>query len=181
LTNHFESERSRPRNGRFERGHARRGGRKRGTPNLMSKEEKSAIVEAADRIGYDLNGKDGIRGYFKWLGEYHPEVFGMILVRIVEVAPGTLLPKSDSATEQSQAARGSLGLPTRGGTKTQKDGMQIEPGSPWAWTGQPMPVGPLMDLAVRHPKKFSRLLRDAYFPPRSKRRRESLLSGPISG
>jgi hypothetical protein len=174
MTNHFarDSQRSRPRNGSFERGHAKRGGRKRGTPNAFSKEDKSAIIEAADRVGYDLNGKDGIFGYLRWLAECHTKVFVKIfLIRILKAAPGALVPKSESATELNQAARAFLGMPIRDGTYPQKDGVQSEPGSPWAWTGQPVPVGPLMDAAVRSPKDFSKLLRDAFFPPRSKRRR----------
>jgi hypothetical protein len=158
LTNHFERDSRRS--------------RKRGTPNAFSKEDKSAIIEAADRVGYDLNGKDGIFGYLRRLAEYHPKVFaGILLIRILKVAPDALVPKSESATELNQAARAFLGLPIGDGTKRQKDGVQSEPGSPWAWTGQPEPVGPLMDAAVRFPKNFCKLLRDAFFPPRSKRRR----------
>ena len=49
--------------GSFKRGHEKRGGRKRGTPNLLSVDYKKAILEAAYRIGYDGNGKNGVCGY----------------------------------------------------------------------------------------------------------------------
>jgi hypothetical protein len=53
------------RRGSFKPGHAKLGGRKRGTPNLVSPNYKRAIFEAAYRIGYDGNGKDDVIGYFR--------------------------------------------------------------------------------------------------------------------
>jgi hypothetical protein len=52
--------------GTFKPGHKKLGGRKKGTPNLISREYKMALREAADRIGSDGNGKDGEVGYFTW-------------------------------------------------------------------------------------------------------------------
>jgi hypothetical protein len=47
----------------FARGHTKTGGRRRGTPNVMTRELKVAIVRAAFRLGSDGKGKDGIVGY----------------------------------------------------------------------------------------------------------------------
>ncbi len=61
--------------GSFEPGHAKRGGRKKGTRNLITPEHKAALLEAADRVGYDGNGKDGAVGYFTYVAERDPDFF----------------------------------------------------------------------------------------------------------
>ena len=61
--------------GSFKPRHKKLGGRKRGTPNAFSADYKESIFEAAFRVGRDGNGKDGILGYFLWLGERYPEIF----------------------------------------------------------------------------------------------------------
>ena len=48
--------------GSFKPGHEKRGGRKRGTPNLFTIDHKKAILEATYRIGQDGDGKDGVLG-----------------------------------------------------------------------------------------------------------------------
>jgi len=71
-------DRARPdylRPGSFKPGHKKSGGRRRGAPNLISLDYRKAIVEAAYRIGYDGNGKDGVIGYFAWLADYHEDIF----------------------------------------------------------------------------------------------------------
>jgi hypothetical protein len=71
--------------GSFERGHAKLGGRKKGTRNLISPAHKWAMREAAHRIGSDGNGKDGEYGYFCWVGTSDPDVFYIdILLRLLE-------------------------------------------------------------------------------------------------
>jgi hypothetical protein len=61
--------------GSFKPGHEKRGGRKKGTPNKISADTKKALLEAAYRVGSDGNGKDGIVGYFTWLGTRYPDFF----------------------------------------------------------------------------------------------------------
>ena len=51
------SEDQRP--GSFKKGHKKRGGRQRGTPNKFSAEYKKDIFEAAHRVGMDANGTLG--------------------------------------------------------------------------------------------------------------------------
>ena len=78
LTRGTAPARTRPahkRPGSFKPGHAKRGGRKRGTPNLFLPDYRRAIFEAAYRIGYDGNGKDGAIGYFRWVAERHPQIY----------------------------------------------------------------------------------------------------------
>jgi hypothetical protein len=47
--------------------------------NAFSSDYKKAILEAAYRVGNDGNGKDGVVGYFSWVGECHPAIFYTVL------------------------------------------------------------------------------------------------------
>jgi hypothetical protein len=159
--------------GSFNQGHEKRGGRKRGTPNLFSIDYKKPILEAAYRIGRDGNGKDGVVGYLSWVAEYHPRIFCSTLYMHL-LAPGNA--ESDvseeprrTVEESIQSVRDYIGLTTRDLTKEQT--VQVESESPWDWTGQPFPVGSLMQIAVAHPKGFCTLLAGAFLRPSTKRRR----------
>ena len=55
------------RSGSFEPGHKKRGGRKKGSRNVISPEHKRALLEAALRVGSDGNGRGGIVGHFTWV------------------------------------------------------------------------------------------------------------------
>ena len=71
------SEDQRP--GSFKRGHKKRGGRQRGTPNKLSAEYKNHILEAASRVGMDAKGTQGLVGYLRWVARHHPQIFcGML-------------------------------------------------------------------------------------------------------
>ena len=77
------------------------GGRKPGQPNLVSKDLKTLIREAAAEAGFvervpvcdaegrptgrtELKfGKDGEAGYLKWLAANHPAVFGALYGRLI--------------------------------------------------------------------------------------------------
>jgi hypothetical protein len=63
------------RSGSFEPGHKKRGGRKKGSRNVISPEHKRALLEAAHRVGSDGNGRDGIVGYFTWVAARDPTFF----------------------------------------------------------------------------------------------------------
>jgi hypothetical protein len=58
---------------------AKHGGRKPGTPNKMTTELKEAVVEAAQRVGSNLKGKDGLVGYLMRVGQDDPKTFGTLL------------------------------------------------------------------------------------------------------
>jgi hypothetical protein len=159
--------------GSFKQGHEKRGGRKRGTPNLLSIDYKKAILEAAYRIGQDGNGKNGIVGYLSWVAERHPRIFFIVL--LINLLP---LENAESDTpeeprrtieEINQWFRDYIGLTGKNRTKGQT--VQVESQSPWGWTGQPFPVGSLMQLAVENPKAFCTLFVAAFLRPPTKRRR----------
>ncbi len=71
--------------GSFEKGHVKIGGRKQGTPNVMTKELKLAVIEAAHRLGSDLKGKDGVIGYLTRLAKNDIKTFVMLLNAVLPV------------------------------------------------------------------------------------------------
>jgi hypothetical protein len=168
LTRGTAPARTRPANkrpGSFKPGHAKRGGRKRGTPNLFLPDYRRAIFEAASRIGYDGNGKDGAIGYLGWVAERHPQIclsFMAATVLWLEKV-GYDAPDEPQLTkdERDKVFRDHIGLDDT----AKKHAAQSETQSPVGWTGQPMPVGGLMQLAVEKPKAFCRLLLAVMLPP----------------
>ena len=66
----------------------RRGGRKKGTPNKVTKDLRTAILGAAEDAGG--GGKDGLQNYLKFLAQEHPQSFSTLL--------GRTLPKEIHAT-----------------------------------------------------------------------------------
>jgi hypothetical protein len=44
------------------------GGRKKGSRNIISPDHKRALLGAVHRVGSDGNGRDGMIGYFTWVG-----------------------------------------------------------------------------------------------------------------
>jgi hypothetical protein len=159
--------------GSFKQGHRKLGGRKRGTPNAISADYKESILEAAFRVGRDGNGKDGIVGYFLWLGERHPEIFYADLWV-------NLLPFEDADSNAPEEPRRTIDeinqrvgerIGPKGKSRARRQTVRVKSKSPWDWTGQPFPVGDLMQLAVADPKAFCRLIVAAFLRPPTKRQR----------
>ncbi len=101
------------RSGSFKKGHPKRGGRKGGTPNLISADYKRAIIEAAYRVGEDGNGKDGVLGYLSWVGKHHPTIsYTVLLVSLLpfEEAEGYDPGARLTAKEINQSSRDYIGL-----------------------------------------------------------------------
>jgi len=158
--------------GSFKPGHEKRGGRKRGTPNLISADYKKAILEAAYRVGQDGNGKDGVVGYFWWVGERHPGIFYPELYTSVlpleDAASDTPEEPRQTIEELNQWFRDDIGL--TGDNRTKRQTIHVESQGPWDWTGQPDPVGGLMRLAVESPKAFCTLVSAVFLRLPTKRR-----------
>jgi hypothetical protein len=167
--------RSRPagsRPGTFKPSHEKRGGRKRGTPNAMSYDYKMAILEAAYRVGYDGNGKDGIQGYFNWVCGYHPEIYAVELLGRLVVLEDDEDVESD--TSEQPCATGGINQTFREWIEAKPNrtnNRAVHPESPGGWTGQAFPVSALMQVAVEKPKAFCRLLAAAFLQSKTKRRR----------
>jgi hypothetical protein len=89
---------------RFRKGHKKLGGRKRGTPNLISTDVVTAILEAAAYVGEDGRGKDGLRGYFVSLAKKRDaREFAMLLRAVIpsqmQMTIGPNMEKTDGAEE----------------------------------------------------------------------------------
>ena len=169
--------------GSFKPGHEKLGGRKRGTPNAITLDLKKAIIEAANRIGFDGNGKYGIVGFFMWVARYRQTIYvNGVLCRLLPLEDrdtplydpalyasemvGNLMaleaedPHGDMSValcdieDVNQSVRERIGL-----TGTNRAKKQTE-----------QPAGPLMQMAVEDPKAFCKLYIAALRPPRRPRR-----------
>jgi hypothetical protein len=159
------------RTGSFKQGHKKVGGRKRGTPNLMSIDYKKALLEAAYRVGNDGNGKDGFVGYLVWVAIRDPGVFCRVFFsnQLARECAGSDTPEPPRRTMEqiNQFVREYIGLAGKNRPKTST--LQVET-RPWDWTGQDFPLGSLMQIAVKDPKAFCTSLVAAFVPPRIKPR-----------
>jgi hypothetical protein len=158
--------------GSFKSGHEKRGGRQRGTPNLISADYKKALLEAAYRVGYDGNGEDGAVGYFKWVATRHTTIFcTRLLINLLplEFAESNTPEEPRSTLEEiNQWVRDYIEL--TGKNRTEEKTVQVESRSAWDWTGQPFPVGTLMQIAVANPKAFCTQFAAAFLRPPTRRR-----------
>ena len=50
-----------------------------GAKNYWTREVKEAILDAANELGEDGHGYDGLKGYMKFLGSTEPKTFGMLI------------------------------------------------------------------------------------------------------
>ena len=166
--------------GSFKAGHQKVGGRKRGTPNVLTADYKRAILEAAHRVGNDGNGKDGVVGYFAWVALHHGSVFGSLLLinilRLEFIESSASEEPRRTIGEVNEGIRDYIGLAP--GNLTKPEAVHVAPGSPWDWTGRDFPVGSLMHLAVENPKEYCTLVAAAFLRPPKKRRTPA---GPASG
>jgi hypothetical protein len=166
------SEDQRP--GSFKRGHKKRGGRQRGTPNKFSAEYKNDILEAAYRVGEDANGAQGLVGYFRWVARRHPRIMCGLLGSVMELQELEIgLPEKPrpNMEELDEDVRAYIGLgsndrmqpepaePDRHKAQAQRQSPDLD--APWAWTGRDDPVGSLMHLAIMAPEEFCGLLQAA--------------------
>lgn len=60
-------------------------GRKKGTPNKATKALKDAILLAAETVGQDGKGKDGLVGYCKRLAFDEPKAFSTLLGKVLPI------------------------------------------------------------------------------------------------
>jgi hypothetical protein len=169
---------SRPRPGGFKPGHPKLGGRKKGTPNLISTDYKKALFEAAYRVGNDGNGKDGVIGYFTWIGTRYPtffyvELFTRLIVLEEYQPPSPAEPRT--AEELNQSIRNFIGLSETNRTRSSVQTKKLRPfewlrGGPNAQAGL---VQDLMRLAVEKPKIFCRKFSAALLVPAKDWRRRA--------
>jgi hypothetical protein len=87
MTNHDARQilKEREKNGQFMQGHAKKGGRKAGTPNAIAGDYAAALLAAGEGIGSDGNGEDGLQGYFMWLAVNRPQIFIRLLSKLISL------------------------------------------------------------------------------------------------
>lgn len=161
--------------GGFKQGHRKLGGRARGTPNKFKAPNQRVMLRAAHLVGSDLNGKDGLIGYFEWILVNHPLGF-------LELAPGIIRMEGGpqplvaplTKREQLQDLEAWLG-PLE---DDENDASELNPESLYSWTGRGDPLGPLMHMAVASPVAFCKLLAATLPPMRGRTRRRSAALRP---
>ena len=98
----------------FRKGRAKTGGRKPGSSNLLTREIRDCIWQAASEFGSDGKGKEGAVGFFKYMAKQNLTAFAMLLARIlptqvnaeINSQPRHLPSREEIVTELRQ-----LGLP----------------------------------------------------------------------
>lgn len=58
-------------------------GRRKGTPNKTTRALKEAIVLAAEKVGQDGKGQDGLTGYLVRLATDEPKAFAALLGKVL--------------------------------------------------------------------------------------------------
>lgn len=98
---------------RFEGGHKKRGGRKKGARNRLTREVAEAIIAAAEEIGSNGRGKGGVQGYMKFLGRREPRIFGMLLRAVMPLQINANVRQSQvyKTPEEIRAAMHARGIP----------------------------------------------------------------------
>lgn len=67
----------------FQKGHEKKGGRKKGQRNHATVLLKEAVIMAAEAEGQDQHGKDGLVGYLRILARREPAVFARLLEKLL--------------------------------------------------------------------------------------------------
>lgn len=81
MTNQSEgpSELDRAKNGKFQKGHKKRGGRKAGTRNVITRTFKDVFIKVLEEHGRDGSELGGLVGYFRYLAAEHPRAYIRLL------------------------------------------------------------------------------------------------------
>ena len=58
-------------------------GRRKGVPNIITREVKEAVIAAVNRHGSDGQGTDGMEGYMMFLAREYPTTMGMLLLAVM--------------------------------------------------------------------------------------------------
>jgi hypothetical protein len=104
---------SREAGARFERGHAKRGGRKKGVPNRLTREIKEAIIAACEQHGSDGKGTGGLPGYLALLAKKERRSMAMLLRAVMPLqVNATVQPiKTYKSSDEIKAALKERGIP----------------------------------------------------------------------
>jgi hypothetical protein len=141
--------------GSFKSGHAKLGGRKKGTPNAISADYNKVVLEAAYRVGSDGNGKDGITGYLKWVFLGYPAIFSILFCRLLALEDCGYWQNEPPLTkdEIDEEIRRYIGIAPTNKRKGAMHSRRFEPTTEPQW-----PLSVLMHIAVMDPKSFGKML-----------------------
>lgn len=102
---------------RYQRGHAKTGGRQKGTPNRLTAEIKETIIQAFTELGADGRGKEGLKGFIKKIGREDLKTSGMLLRAIlpmqVNASISTSVNVKYKSLQEATEEACKLGLPER--------------------------------------------------------------------
>lgn len=79
-------------------------GRPAGTPNRITNLVKDAIIHAAEVVGSDGNGKDGLAGYLEAIARNEPRSFTQLLGRVLPMQVEAAVAVEHRSKEQRDAA-----------------------------------------------------------------------------
>ena len=98
----------------FRKGRAKTGGRKPGSSNMLTREIRECILQAATEFGSDGKGKEGAVGFFKYMTKQNLTAFAMLLARILPTQVNAEInsqPRRLPSREEIIAELKQLGLP----------------------------------------------------------------------
>lgn len=79
-------------------------GRAKGTPNKTTKALKDAILMAAEEVGEDGAGKDGLVGYLRQVAKEDVKAFSGLLGKVLPLTINAQIDVEHSTKEQRDAA-----------------------------------------------------------------------------
>jgi hypothetical protein len=98
---------------RFAKGHPKRGGRKKGVPNIMTRNIQEALIAGTIASGYDKKGKGGLAGFFKRTADTDVKTHSGMLRAMMPLQVNATLhpPKTYSSPDEIKAALKERGIP----------------------------------------------------------------------
>src|SRR5262249_54525233 len=94
--------------GTFRKGHKKLGGSKKGAPNRFNRDLLQVIVQTAEQVGSDGNGKDGIEDYLKMLAGEKESHFVSLLRQAVQKQVPAAEPENEVIYSTEQDYRQAL-------------------------------------------------------------------------
>ncbi len=84
-------------------GRVKYGGRKPGTPNKLTLELMDAVIKAAEEVGSDLHGRNGLVGYLMRVGQRDTKAFGSLLRAVLPLRASVTIDESMVTLEDHKA------------------------------------------------------------------------------
>jgi hypothetical protein len=89
--------------GTFKKGHKKLSGRKKGTPNRINGNLIERIMQAAEQVGSDGKGNNGVDGYLQMLADKKTGYFVGLLRQAVQKQVPTIEPENEVIYSTAQA------------------------------------------------------------------------------